>query len=293
MKKDITELFVFVDDFYQAIEKYLKTQLLASSQTSRQPTRACSMTLSEMLTIVLLYQQSPCKNFKFFYQSYLQLYHDEFPTLVSYHRFVELKERVLPYLLLLLQWLCDQTSHTGIHYVDTTSLAVCHQKRISRHKVFQGFAALGKTTKGWFYGLKLHLVINEKGQPHRFNITPGNVDDRSPVPFLTQGLKGLLFGDKGYIKQPLFEELYARGLKLVTGLKKGMKPKLMAWREKVLLRKRSIIETVFHILKNSFEIEHTRHRSITNAFVHIFSADRGAEKVLVEDDFCSEKIYME
>lgn len=130
---------------------------------------------------------------------------------------------------------------------------------------------MGKTTKGWFYGLKLHLVINEKGQPHGVKITPGNVDDRLPVPSLTQGLKGLLLGDKGYIKQPLFEELYTRGLKLVTGLKKGMKPKIMGWQEKILLRKRSIIETVFHILKNSFEIEHTRHRSITNALMHIFS----------------------
>lgn len=98
MKKDITELFVFVDDFYQAVEASLKKELLTHS--NRQPTRACSMKISEILTILILYHQSPCKNFKFFYLSYLQLYQPEFPTLVSYNRFIEIKGRALPYLLL-------------------------------------------------------------------------------------------------------------------------------------------------------------------------------------------------
>lgn len=102
-------------------------------------------------------------------------------------------------------------------------------------------------------------------------VTKGNFDDRKPVPNLTKKLTGLLFGDKGYIKKDLFHELFDRGLKLVTSIKKGMKNLLIALNEKILLRKRSIIETVFGSLKNKFEIEHTSHRSLINFLVHIFS----------------------
>ena len=247
MKKDITSLFVFIDDFCKAVDEYLSQVLISCGDGTEKVTRVMGMSFSELLTIELFYHESPCKNFKYFYQSYLQLYRAEFPNLVSYHRFVELKPRILSYLLLLLQWFCSQSNKTGISYIDTTSLAVCHSKRISRNKVFQGLASLGKTTKGWFFGFKLHLVINESGQLHKVKLTKGNVDDRTSVPDLVKGLEGLLFADKGYIKAELFQYLYDKGLKLVTGIKKKMKNHLMPWIEKVLLRKRSIIETVFSV----------------------------------------------
>lgn len=272
MKKDITELYCFVDDFCQSANRCLGSYGIDTPVKRSRPTRICGMSLSEICTIVLMYNSSPCKHFKYFYESYLQLYKSEFPCLLSYNRFIEVKARAFPYLIILLQWFCDQSAQTGISYIDSTSLAVCHFKRISRHKVFEGIAELGKTTKGWFHGFKLHLIINEKGHPLSLKLTPGNTDDRAPVPSLTEGLKGFLFGDKGYIKQKLFETLYAQGLKLMTGIKKNMKNKLMTWHEKILLRKRSIIETVFSVLKGTFDIEHTRHRSVPNAFTHILAA---------------------
>jgi hypothetical protein len=115
------------------------------------------------------------------------------------------------------------------------------------------------------------VIINENGEFQSVKFTTGNVDDRAPVGNLSKFLKGLLFGDKGYIKQELFESLYNRGLKLITGIKKGMKTQLLSMAEKTLLRKRSIIESVFNILKYHFELEHTRPRSIQNAFVHLIS----------------------
>ena len=270
MKKDITALCCFVDDFCKISEQWINKSFLPV--TNKNPTRKPDISYSELLTIVLLYHQSPCKNFKYFYMSYLQLYKSEFVTLPSYTRFIALKPRILTYLVLLLEWYTQEAQSTGISYIDATSLAVCHPKRISRNKVFAGIAALGKTTKGWFFGLKLHLLINEKGEIQGLKLTPGNVDDRVPVPTITKHITGLLFGDKGYIKQELFDDLYNKGIKLVTGIKKKMKNKLMPLFEKMLLRKRSIIETVFSVLKGSFELEHTRHRSIWNAFVHILSA---------------------
>ncbi|EER21163.1 ISPg3, transposase [Rickettsia endosymbiont of Ixodes scapularis] len=247
MKKDITALFYFVDDFCKVAEYWISRSFLPIS--NKKPTRESKISHSELLTIVLLYHQSPCKNFKYFYMSYLQLYKSEFVTLPSYTRFIALKPRILTYLVLLLEWYMYQSQPTGVSYIDATSLAICHPKRVSRNKVFAGIAALGKTTKGWFFGFKLHLLINELGEIQGLKLTPGNIDDRVPVPEITKRITGLLFGDKCYIKQELFDELYVREIKLVTGIKKNMKNKLIPLIEKILLRKRSIIETVFSVLK--------------------------------------------
>lgn len=186
-----------------------------------------------------------------------------------YERFISLMPRVLILIMVLLYSLFSQSQ--GVAFMDSTSLAVCHPKRIRRNKVFREFAALGKTTKGWFFGLKLHIIVNEKGGLVRAKLTPGNIDDRKVVEQMTKGVTGLLFADKGYICKNLFLMLYKRGLKLVTGIKKNMKNCLMHWNEKILLRKRSLVETVFDYLKNKLQIEHTRHRSPINAFVHIIS----------------------
>lgn len=271
MKKDITDLFVFIDDFCKAADLYINTRTITTNQRLAKPTRIPQMTTGEILTITLLYQKSPCKNFKYFYKSYLQLYKIDFPNLVSYERFVSLKPRILLHLDMLLQWLISFSKQTGISFIDSSSINVCHNKRISRNKVFKGFAAIGKSTKGWFYGFKLHLVINQNGEIHGAKLTKGNIDDRAPVPRLVKHLSGLLFGDKGYIKSELFKDLYSKGLKLVTSIKKKMQNLPMILFEKQMLKKRSIIETVFDYLKNKFEIEHSRHRSVSNFMVHMLA----------------------
>ena len=269
MKKDITELFCFIDDFAQGIEKEVKSHQLTSPVSRHTLTRSPGLTDSEMMTILLMFQESPCRNFKYFYKSYLQLYRCEFPKMPCYDRFIALMPRILHLLVLLLH--CLFSRGKGVAYVDSTPLPVCHPKRINRNKVFKGLASLGKTTKGYFFGFKLHVIINPQGSLMRVKITGGNVDDRKVIPQMTQGLTGLLFGDKGYISKELFLKLYRRGLKLVTGIKKNMKNMLMSWNEKIFLRKRSLIETVFDYLKNKLQLEHTRHRSPFNMLVHLVS----------------------
>lgn len=268
MKKDITELFIYIDDFCKQYESFLARQTLPSR---RKPTRIPGLVISEIMTIILLFHQSPAKNFKYFYTSYLQLYQYEFPNLPTYNRFIELQQRCLGHFHALLAILCAVEKHTGLGYVDATCISVCHIKRSSRHKVFKGLAAKSKSTMGWFFGFKLHLIINEKGGLLSAHLTPGNVDDRAPLRLMTTKLVGLLFGDKGYVGQKLFRDLYERGLKLVTGIKKKMQNKLMPLHEKILLRKRSIIETTNSVIKKDFQISHTRHRSFINGFIHIFS----------------------
>jgi hypothetical protein len=160
---------------------------------------------------------------------------------------------------------------SGISFVDATSIAICHNRRIASNKVFRGAAKRGKTSVGWFYGFKVHLVINDCGELLSVVITPGNVDDRKPVPRLSQRLFGKLFGDRGYISQELFKLLYEKGVQLITKLKKNMKNKLVPLVDKRLSRKRALVEMVNDQLKNICQIEHTRHRSIASFIVNLLA----------------------
>ena len=155
--------------------------------------------------------------------------------------------------------------------IDSTPIEVCCPSRSRSHRVFEGLVGWGKNSVGWHYGFKLHLIINDKGELLAFKLTPGNTDDRQPVPDMTQDIIGKLFGDRGYISQELFEKLYEQGLQLITRHKKNMKQKLVKLIDKILLRKRSLIETVNDQLKNISQIEHSRHRSVWNFMVNLFA----------------------
>jgi hypothetical protein len=194
----------------------------------------------------------------------------EFPGLPSYTRFVELVPLTLLPLCAYLQTRKGQP--TGIQFMDSLPLRVCHSRRIGSHKVFAGLAQRGKSSRGWFYGFKLHLVINEQGEVLGITLTPGQVDDRRPVAKLLRPLWGKLFGDRGYISQDLFEQLRAEGLQLITKLKRNMKNKVMPVIDKLLLRKRALMECVNDQLKNVSQIEHTRHRRASNGIVNILAA---------------------
>lgn len=265
----IVELFCYVDDFCKVFMSAWMKLLIARG--ARQRCRQGRLCASEIMTILLLFQQSHYRDFKAFYLKEVccQL-RKAFPHLVSYTRFVALIPHVLIPLCAFLQSI--KSTSEGISFIDSTSITVCHPKRISSHKVFAGLAKMGKTTKGWFYGFKLPLVINHKGELCACRITAGNVDDREPVPALVKGLLGKLYGDKGYISQSLFDELLSQGVQWVTGIRKNMKNRLMEVWDKLMLRKRSLIESVNHQLKNVFQLEHTRHRSVFNGFVNMVCA---------------------
>jgi hypothetical protein len=265
---EFTELFVDVDDFWLSFCDQYQRRLIADGHRHRR--RGGQLSVSEIMTILIAFQSSNFRTFKHFYRHLLTHHRRDFPDLVSYQRFVEWIPRATIPLFAYLMSAC-RGPVTGISFIDSTALKVCGNKRISRHRVFDGLAAIGKTTMGWFLGFKLHLIVNDRGELLAFCLTPGNVDDRQPVEQMTADLWGLLFGDKGYISQPLFERLYARGAKLVTNLRKNMKNALMDATEKLLLRKRSLIETINDQLKNGCQIEHTRHRSPTNFLVHLIA----------------------
>jgi transposase len=261
-------LFCDVDDFCKIFLPLWNRQLLASGQKQRQ--RARCLTMSEIMTILIAFHQSHYRDFKAYYcEQVLKSWRAEFPGLVSYTRFVEYIPSALVPLIIYLRSCC--LGHcTGISFVDSTSLDVCLNQRIHAHKVFAGLAARGKTSTGWFFGFKLHLVVNDRGEILQLCITPGNVDDRKPVPRLVRRLFGKLFGDKGYISQPLAQSLRELfNIQLITKLRSNMKNQLMTMTDRILLRRRAIIETIIDQLKNISQIEHSRHRSISNFFVNV------------------------
>lgn len=266
----ILDLFCSVDAFWQQFEPFWEREQLAAG--SRRRRRATRLSPSEIMTILILFQQSGYRTFKGFYTQHVQTQlRAEFPHLLSYTRFVELMPRLLVPLAIYLH--TQLGACTGISFIDSTALAVCHNARIAQHRVFRVDARRGKTSVGWFYGFKLHLVVNDRGELLAFCLTPGNVDDRRPIPRLIRRLFGKLFGDRGYISQALAEQLLVtRGLTLITKLRKNMRARLLDATDKLLLRKRAIIESVNDQLKNICQIEHTRHRSPFNFVLHLLAA---------------------
>ena len=220
------------------------------------------------MTLLIHFHQAGYRNFKTYYTDHVLVHlRADFPNLISYPRFVSLLPRTLSPLMAYLYTLFGECS--GISFVDSTALAVCDNRRIHAHRVFIDLAARGKTSMGWFYGFKLHLIVNDRGELLACHFRPGNVDDRKPVPDMARHLWGKLFGDRGYISQALMDQLrQMHNLQLITKLRKNMKNRLMLLNDQILLRKRAIIETIIDQLKNISQIEHTRHRSPVNFFVN-------------------------
>jgi transposase len=267
--ESLLELFVHVDDFCQTFLPTLEQHLLNNGAIQRR--RARSLSTSEVMTILIHFHQSHYRNFKAYYCEHVWSHlRGEFPTLVSYTRFVDFIPSALVPLCAYFQQTCLGDC-SGVSFIDSTSLDVCLNQRIASHKVFAGLAGRGKTSTGWFFGFKLHLVINDRGELLNVMLTPGNVDDRKPVPRLVRKLFGKVFGDKGYISQPLYELLRQTfGIQLVTKLRSNAKNRLpMPLMDRILLRKRAIIESVIDQLKNISQIEHSRHRSVAGFLVNL------------------------
>ncbi|NEN25921.1 IS982 family transposase [Cryomorpha ignava] len=264
----VTEIFYLTDEFCNEFEVVLKKGLIGN-----EPKRKPRMSQSEVMTILVIFHGMNFRNLKHFYQQYVQkqLKH-LFPKTVSYNRFVELAQSASLPLAIFLKTCCLGES-TGISFVDSTPVRVCKNKRIKRNKVFKDIATTGKSTMGWFHGFKLHLVVNDRGEILSFVITPANVDDRDPLKhgnFLAN-IKGKLYGDKGYVSSQLANILFVDGLHLITGIRNNMKNVLMEMKDKILLRKRSVIETINDELKNICQIEHSRHRSFGNFISNLLS----------------------
>jgi hypothetical protein len=270
---EITEIFYLCDDFSKEFDKSYKKHILQSDNGKKTRNKPGRLSHSEVMTILISFHLGGYRNLKHYYLFYVsQHLNKEFPQLVSYNRFVELQQQVAFPLVLFLK-LCRMGECTGISFVDSTTLKACHIKREKQNKVFSGIATKGKSTIGWFFGFKLHIIINDKGEILSFVITQGNVDDREPLnsESFIKTVFGKLYADRGYISQTLRDILFVDGIHLVTKLRNNMKGGEIPLQDKINLRKRAVIESVNDELKNICQIEHTRHRSFTNFITNLIA----------------------
>ena len=268
----VTEIFYEIDEFCKVFEPAFTQKLIEDGKKHRK--RTFKMSMSEILTITVIFQCSGHRTFKHFYLFYIQKHmKSEFPDTVSYNRFTELMQANMVPLVLFMKTRCLGDC-TGISFIDSTPLRVCKNKRIKPNKVFQGIATTGRSTMGWFHGFKLHLIVNDKGEILNFVLTQGNVDDREPLKEenILNEIFGKLYADKGYISKDLATMLFDDGLHLITGIRNNMKNVLMTMRDKILLRKRSVIETINDQLKNICHAEHSRHRSFGNFITNLIAS---------------------
>lgn len=264
----IVYIFCEIDDFCKFL---VTTDLKKLIQPRMQRIRKRRLTLSEILSIQVFFHYSGAKNFKDFYtKTHTDFLKSNFPQLVSYTRFLELKNEATFFMALFAKYK-NQNKSTGVSYIDSTALKVSHVKRSGSHKTFKNFAKKGMTSMGWFYGFKLHVVINHKGEILDFEITAGNVSDgnKDLIDRLTNNVKGVLVADKGYIGRA--KDLLKKGIKLLHKPRSNMKKVPIDPIEAALLKSRALIESVFGVLKNTFSLEHSRHRSILGGIIHIAS----------------------
>jgi len=268
----LVEDFCQFDDFCQAYSSHWEARLLRQgTQATKKRGPQAGLTDSEIMTILVLHHSSHFRHFKAFYEGVvLTLLRSAFPKAPCYARFIAVTDHAWVPLTVFL--LSRMGRRTGIYYIDSTPLAVCHTRRIGRHKVFAGLAARGKTSIGWFFGLKLHLVFNHERQIVALKLTPGNVNDTTPVPELTKDLIGKLFGDKGYVGKELAQRLLRRGLALMTRVRRNMKRLPVSFLDKALLNGRQIVETIIGHIKEFSSRRLPKHRSVLNAFTHLVAA---------------------
>ena len=269
---NLVEIFCILDEFCKYLAPELKKRSLEDSD-KRHRNRPGLMSDSEIMTILIIFHTRRFRDLKSFYLGYVCRHmRNEFPRTLSYNRFVERQAQVGLHLLLFLQT-CAFGKCTVISIIDSIPFVSCHIKRMYMHKTMKGLAAKGKCTMGWFYGFKLHLIINDRGEDIQWQLTPGNVDNRKPLKnkYFTEKLVGKIFTDRGHISQNLFEQLFVDDIQLVTRIEKNMKNSLMNLYDKLMLRKRAVIETVNDELKNVCQNVHTRHRSVDNFATHLLA----------------------
>jgi hypothetical protein len=238
MDTKTVDIYYLVDEFCREIEKTMENYRLPKESVKKTGKKSFILSDSEVITVMILFHQSHCRDLKYFYINHIRNRKADFPQTVSYNRFVELQRSALLPMVIFLQ-VCCPGKCTGISIIDSTPVRVCHIKREKSHKVFKGLATKGKSTVDRFFGFKLHLIVNDKGEIIEFLITQANIDDREPLKDRTfhEKLSGKLFGDRGHISKDPFEKPFIGNIHPITKIKKNMKNTPMHLQDKIILGK--------------------------------------------------------
>lgn len=272
-----------LDEIYYEVDEFIKREtkiiiFLLKTFGFYKKSHPCRISLSEVMTILIFYHLSSFRNFKVYYRDgVLGHFKSDFPQAPSYNRFIELIPRALVPLCAFTAFCCSKAEKTGVLFIDSTALPVSRIQRAHSHKVFRGFAGSGKTSMGWFFGLKLHLIINNLGELANFAVTPANVADNNiGLLFkMTKDIFGTFYGDSGYLMRDYKRELLEldRHRTFIVKSRKNSKNKVepLLQKDALWLKKRGIIESVFDIQKEHLGLSIDRHRSPLNGLVTVYA----------------------
>jgi hypothetical protein len=269
INKLILFLYVKIDDMIKEYESQFG-KLDFIKQKGNKRGRKPNLSSSEIVTLAILRYIFRFKEWKHFHAFAITYLKDMFPKIPFYPNFLTQINRAIHYglFILLIFTKYNQLVSGTLKSVDATPLPVCDNRRISSHRVCNGIAQRGKTSKGWFYGFKLHLVVDEFGNILSFTITPGNIDDRVPLYVLLKKIHGIVLADAGYINHQIMEELFEKGIFLLYSVKGNMK-RLMSKEQHKLLKKRQIVEITFGVLKDRYGLETSIPRSFSGHMAHV------------------------
>lgn len=259
----LISIYCFVDDFHSLILTRLQPALKQPTQ-KHPPAKTYNLTVTELVTLALFFQFTGHQSWKDFYKYIKTHYRQDFPELPDYGNFVTSMNALSPYAVILLNAFCSffrqQTPALAAKFADSTKLEVCNIKREFSHQVMKEFASKSKSTMGWFYGFKLHIICNELMQILDCRITTAIVDDRRGLMLIWNYIFGLIVADAGYLGGDFQVQARVAGKDLLTGVRANMK-KLMTKTQHELLKLRSVVESVFSVLKLRMGMQSTLPRS--------------------------------
>jgi len=263
-------IYCFVDDFLKGIVRSISHALMKPNQ-STPPTKKHNLAVAELVSLALFRFFTGHHNWKQFYR-FIRTYHTgDFPNISNYQNFIASMNHLSCFAAVMLQGLMHFfrtiTGLNGVKIADSTKLEVCKVKREFTHKVAKSVAHKGKSSMGWFYGFKLHIVCNELMQILGIKITPGNTDDRKGLDMMWSKIFGSIIADAGYLGKNWFEKARFLGKHLFTAVKANMK-KIMTEVQHQLLNLRQRIESVFSVLKVRLGLETSLPRSVLGHFAH-------------------------
>ncbi len=263
-------IYCFVEDFLKGILGSIKYALKRPDQNTP-PTPKRNLTLAELVSLAIFKSVSGHRNWKDFYQNIKSYHKKDFPGLPVYENFLRAMNALSLVALLLLhgfmEFFKSITSKEDPKLTDSTKLEVCKIKREFTHKVAKRIARKAKSSMGWFYGFKLHIICNGLMQILNFRITSGNTDDRKGLEMIWDDIFGMIIADAGYLGEDWQKKAQNLGKHLLTGVRANMK-KIMTETQHKLLKLRQCAETVFSVLKLRFGIESTLPRSELGFFAH-------------------------
>ena len=283
---NIVGLYTVVDDFFKSIKQEKVWNLIQESFYGKRGPKP-KLSISEVVTLNIIRFYVRSADLKTFYKLAKDRYSAEFPDLPNYENFLKATNKSFIAMILFLQfvlYLGRQKCRSGIHFIDSTSLQICKNYNIYRNKVGSGLANRGRSTKGWFFGFKLHGVCNKEGFMEDIMFSPGSPNDKNFLETMSKKIKGTLVCDAGYLVK---EEVFARVLKSVGRLfiatRKNMK-RVMTHEQCILFKERSRIETIWGVFKERFLLETNLARSLTGFFRHyIYSISAWCTKALFKE----------